>query len=259
MRGRSGGGCPEVNLALRGGTDALRSEPTSLHVSLSPTGLSQTSQRSPPREGPTLSRPAAGTAASVPARATPGSPAPSLQPPGVEAAAEPREGPSGFQETVSESDLAAGAASERGLRLPGSSTSGLSRPFPGTGRCMPRPTGAQLPGSRAGSRAQEMPPKDASPGRLSRQEPRELTDTFPNKVPLSRGTMTGGREKSRSQARSNRSGAEGPPGPGNPTLGKTVTLKAILRSCHFLLYLACELKVAAPGVSASRASHFLLL
>lgn len=72
MRGRSGGGCPEVNLALRRGTDALQSEPTSLHVSLSPAGLSQTSQRSHPREGPVLPRPPAGTAASVPARATPG-------------------------------------------------------------------------------------------------------------------------------------------------------------------------------------------
>lgn len=126
-----------------------------------------------------------------------------------------------------------------------------------------------------------MPPKDASPGRLSRQEPGELTDTFPNKVPLSRGTMTGEREGTAAEKRAARkrvvpgdrrqSGAEGPPGPGNLTLGKTVraerlgeqlkevALKATPRSCHFLLNLAYELKVAAPGVSASRASHFLLL
>lgn len=147
--------------------------------------------------------------------------------------------------------------------------------LPRHGRCMPRPAGAHLPGSRAGSRVQEIPPKDASPGRLSRQEPRELTDTFPNKVPLSRGTVTGGREKSRSEARSNRLSA---PERGRRSAGarksdirkdseswtprralKEVALKAIPRSCHFLLNLAYELKVAAPGVSASRASHFLLL
>ncbi|KAH0503253.1 Serine/threonine-protein kinase PDIK1L [Microtus ochrogaster] len=167
MRGRSGGGCPEVNLALRGGTDALRSEPTSLHVSLSPAGLSQTSQRSHPREGPALPRPAAGTAASVPARATPGSPAPSLQPPGVEAAAEPRESPSGFPGTVAGSDLAAGAASAAPLAS-----------------LVPSPT-----------------PAGACPGR---PEPRELTDTFPNKAPLFRGTMTGGREGTAAEKRAAR-------------------------------------------------------
>lgn len=205
MRGRSGGGCPEVNLALRGGTDALRSEPTSLHVSLSPAGLSQTSQRSHPREGPALPRPAAGTAASVPARATPGSPAPSLQPPGVEAAAEHGRVPRGFK------GLSPGVGSRPGQRARPESPRWQHlwprSSLPRHGRCMPRPAGAHLPGSRAGSRVQEIPPKDASPGRLSRQEPRELTDTFPNKVPLSRGTMTGGREKSRSEAHSNRRSA----------------------------------------------------
>lgn len=52
-----------------------------------------------------------GTAASVPARATPGVRSPRLQPPGVEATARPaqgpREGPSGFPGTAARSELAA--------------------------------------------------------------------------------------------------------------------------------------------------------
>lgn len=187
MRGRSGGGCPEVNLALRRGTDALQSEPTSLHVSLSPAGLSQTSQRSRPREGPLLPGPPAGTAASVPARAAPG------HRPRVRSREELKRlrgllkgrgrVPRASKGRPPGAILLLG---QRARPEPGRpSTSGLTRPFPGTGRCTSRPAGAQpragggrqAGGSRTRHREAPAFSKDAAAGRLFSQDPEDLLDT----------------------------------------------------------------------------------